>query len=133
MSSYYRKNYNSDSDYPLWFMIIFIGIIVIFLGVNIYRAFNKVSDMREVIVTVTDKAVKTKNKDSKYLIYTEDKDGNFETFEITDSCIVGRFDSSNVYAGIKIGNTYTFKVGGSRNELMSWYPNIYEYKLIKGD
>lgn len=131
MSNYYGRRYSSGSDYPTWLTVIVIGIIVIALGVSIYRPFNKASDMREVTVTVTDKAVKNSNDDSKYLIFTEDEDGNVATFEITDSWIAGRFNSSDVYAAIKVGNTYTFTVGGSRNELMSWYPNIYEYKLVE--
>ena len=115
----------------MWVTVIFIIAIVIVLGVGIYRPFNKVSDMRDVTVTVTDKTVKNDGDDGKYLIFTEDKDGNIATFEITDSWIAGRFNSSDVYAAIKVGNTYTFTVGGSRNEFMSWYPNIYEYKLVE--
>lgn len=131
MSSYYEKKYDSESENILWVTVIFIIAIVIVLGVGIYRPFNKVSDMRDVTVTVTDKTVKNDGDDGKYLIFTEDKDGNIATFEITDSLIAGRFNSSDVYAAIKIDNTYTFTVGGSRNEFMSWYPNIYEYKLIE--
>ena len=131
MSSYYEKKYDSESENILWVTVIFIIAIVIVLGVGIYRPFNKVSDMRDVTVTVTDKTVKNDGDDGKYLIFTEDKDGNIATFEITDSWIAGRFNSSDVYAAIKVGNTYTFTVGGSRNEFMSWYPNIYEYKLVE--
>ena len=131
MSSYYEKKYDSESENILWVTVIFIIAIVIVLGVGIYRPFNKVSDMRDVTVTVTDKTVKNDGDDGKYLIFTEDKDGNIATFEITDSWIAGRFNSSDVYAAIKVGNTYTFTVGGWRNEFMSWYPNIYEYKLIE--
>ena len=131
MSSYYRKNYSSENDNISWVTVLFIIAVVVVLGVSIYRPFNKASDMRDVTVTVTDKAVKNSDDDSKYLIFTEDKDGNIATFEITDSWIAGRFNSSDVYAAIKVGNTYTFTVGGSRNEFMSWYPNIYEYKLIE--
>ena len=131
MSSYYEKKYDSESENILWVTVIFIIAIVIVLGVGIYRPFNKVSDMRDVTVTVTDKTVKNDGDDGKYLIFTEDKDGNIAIFEITDSWIAGRFNSSDVYAAIKVGNTYTFTVGGSRNEFMSWYPNIYEYKLIE--
>ena len=133
MSSYYEKKYDSESENILWVTVIFIIAIVIVLGVGIYRPFNKVSDMRDVTVTVTDKTVKNDGDDGKYLIFTEDKDGNIATFEITDSLIAGRFNSSDVYAAIKVGNTYTFTVGGSRNEFMSWYPNIYEYKLVEDE
>ena len=133
MSSYYEKKYDSESENILCVTLIFIIAIVIVLGVGIYRPFNKVSDMRDVTVTVTDKTVKNDGDDGKYLIFTEDKDGNIATFEITDSWIAGRFNSSDVYAAIKVGNTYTFTVGGSRNEFMSWYPNIYEYKLVEDE
>ena len=133
MSSYYEKKYDSESENILWITVIFIIAIVIVLGVGIYRPFNKVSDMRDVTVTVTDKTVKNDGDDGKYLIFTEDKDGNIATFEITDSLIAGRFNSSDVYAAIKVDNTYTFTVGGSRNEFMSWYPNIYEYKLVEDE
>lgn len=132
MSSYYEKKYDSESENILWVTVIFIIAIVIVLGVGIYRPFNKVSDMRDVTVTVTDKTVKN-DDDGKYLIFTEDKDGNIATFEITDSLIAGRFNSSDVYAAIKVDNTYTFTVGGSRNEFMSWYPNIYKYKLVEDE
>ncbi len=87
--------------------------------------------MRAVTVTVTDKAVKNNGDAGKYLIFTEDAEGNVATFEITDSWVAGRFNSSDVYAAIKVGNIYTFTVGGSRNELMSWYPNIYGYELTE--
>lgn len=134
MSSYYNKNYyGSDDDLPIALGIIFIAIMIIVLGISIYRPFNKASNMRDVTVTVTDKAVKNDNDESKYLIFTEDKDGNIATFEITDSMVAGRFNSSDVYAAIKVGKTYNFTVGGSRNEFMSWYPNIYEYKLVEDE
>lgn len=132
MSSCYGKNYSSRNTGLLW-MVFCLLIAVIVLGVNIYRPFNKANNLRDVTVTVTDKAVKNDGDSGKYLVFTEDKDGNIATFEITDSWIFGRFNSSDVYAAIKVGDTYTFTVGGSRNEFLSWYPNIYEYKLIDED
>ena len=63
MSSYYRRSYSSGSNYPTWLIVIVIGFIVISLGISIYRPFNKASDMREVTVTVTDKAVKNSSDD----------------------------------------------------------------------
>ena len=129
MSNYYRRN--SGLGFEGLRVIANIVIVVIFLVVCFYRPFNKVSDMRDVTVTVTDKVVKNDGNNSKYLVFTEDiSNGTITTFEITDSWLNGRFNSSDVYAAIKIGNTYTFTVGGSRNEFMSWYPNIYEYELV---
>lgn len=114
-----------------WVAIIAIIVMVIVVGGELWRPFDKVSNEREVIVTVTDKAVKNNSSDSKYLIFGEDENGQILTLEITDSLWNGRFNSSDVYAGIKEGQTYKFTVAGSRNEWRSWYPNIYEYELIE--
>lgn len=128
----YRKRYSRDEKGKL---VVILSIIfsIILLGICIYRPFNKVNNIRDVTVTVTDKDVKNSHYVSKYLIFVEDENGLPSTYEITDSLLKGRFDSSDVYAGIKVGNTYTFTVGGSRNEFLSWYPNIYEYELIEED
>ena len=133
MSNYYYRNYGSDEGigFSGWVTIICVIICLFVLGTSIYRPFNKVSDMRDITVTVTDKAVKNDGDSGKYLVFTEDANGEIYTFEITDSFLGGRFNSSDVYAAIKVGNTYTFTVGGSRNEFMSWYPNIYEYELVE--
>lgn len=128
----YRKRYSRDGKGKLVVILSIISIIVL-LGIGIYRPFNKVNNLRDVTVTVTDKDVKNSHYVSKYLIFVEDENGLPSTYEITDSLLKGRFDSSDVYAGIKVGNTYTFTVGGSRNEFLSWYPNIYEYELIEED
>lgn len=130
MNKYYSGYGSSNNDVN--FEIVITVIIVIFvLAISLYRPVNKASDIRNVTVTVTDKEVKNYDDESKYLIFGEDSDGNVSVFEITDSLFMGRFDSSDTYGGIKVGKTYTFKIGGSRNELFSYYPNIYEYKLVE--
>lgn len=126
--SYRRKRTAGISDViMLCFMLI---VVIAVLCVGLYRPINKIMDRRDVVCTVTDKAVKNSSDDSKYLIFTEDENGDISTYEITDSLFSGRFDSSDVYAGIKVGEKYKFTVGGSRNRFLSWYPNIYEYELI---
>lgn len=125
--SYYSSRNTSSFGKVAFSVVLVIAAIII----TTYRPFNKASDIRTVTVTVTDKVVKNHDNDSKYLIFTEDENGNIETFEITDSLIYGRFDSSDTYAAIKVNSKYKFKIGGSRNEFLSWYPNIYEYELIE--
>lgn len=133
MSYYSRRNkYRSYNSYPTWVGVVAIIILIIALCIELYRPFDKISDMREVTVTVTDKDVKNYGKNnSKYLVFTEDLDGNIMTFEITDSVLKGRFNSSDIYAGIKLDKTYKLTIGGSRVEILSWYPNIYEYEEVK--
>ena len=107
-----------------------VGIIIIF-GIMFYRPINKVSNKREVTAIVTDKVVKNSSNQSRYLVFTEDKEGNINTYEITDSLLAVRFNSSDLYSSIKIGSEYKFEIGGSRNQFLSWYPNIYFYELIE--
>ena len=79
---------------------LFIFTLVV-IALCIYRPINKVVNKREVTVTVTEKAVKNGGESGKYLIYTEDEEGNIAVYEITDSLLAFRFDSSDVYAAIK--------------------------------
>ena len=108
--------------------IFVVSCMVLMLVVCFARPINKVSNRREVTAMVTDKKVKNNAKESKYLIFTKDIKGEIQVLEITNALFAGQFDSSDIYAGIEIGKTYVFDVGGSRNKLLSWYPNIYEYE-----
>lgn len=108
-------------------LLIAVGMLLVAFS----RPFNKVSNRREITAIVTDKEVKNKKEDSKYLVYTKNENGEIQVFEITDALFAWRFDSSDIYAGIGIGKTYVFDVGGSRNKFFSWYPNIYGYEEVK--
>ena len=119
------------------FMKVLIGIgiafFALFLLLCFWRPINKVSNRREITATVTDKDVKNSDGESKYLVFTKTSEGETAVFEVTDALFAGRFDSSDLYAEIEIGKTYKFDVGGSRNRLFSWYPNIYGYEEVKED
>lgn len=117
---------NSKIDFLL---LIVVMIVVAIIGLA--RPFDKVSNIKDITVTVTDKVVKNGNDSGTYLIFGEDENGTIHTFEITDSLLRFRFNSSDVYAAIETGSKYEFTVGGSRNHFLSWYPNIYEYKLLQ--
>ena len=60
----------------------------------------------------------------KYLIYTIDDSGNVRAFKNTDSIPYLKFNSSDFYARIEIGKTYTFRVVGYRLPYFSKYKNI---------
>lgn len=117
------------SNSKIDFLPIVVMIVAVIIGLA--RPFDKVSNIKDITVTVTDKVVKNGNDSGTYLIFGEDENGTIHTFEITDSLLRFRFNSSDVYAAIKTGSKYEFTVGGSRNHFLSWYPNIYEYKLLQ--
>jgi hypothetical protein len=109
----------------------FVLFLIALLMMCFFRPINKISNKRQITVTVTDKAIKNDSSESKYLVFTKDTNGNIATYEITDSLLKFRFNSSDVYAGIEVGKTYIFTIAGSRNEFLSWYPNIYEYQEVE--
>lgn len=104
---------------PLFFYAI---LIILLLAFSAWRPINKVSNLREETIVATDKMV----KDDVYLIYSEDT-----TYEITDSWLYPRFNSSDLYGKIQVGESYNIIVGGSRIPFLSWYPNIYRADKIE--
>lgn len=77
-------------------------------------------------VTVTDKGIKRYKDTDKYLIFTDKG-----VFEVTDSLIIMRFNSSDFYGSIEIGKTYNFNVRGYRVPILSMYQNIENFELIE--
>lgn len=106
-------------------------ILIVVLFFTIAPAVNKVVDKREVIVTVVDKGIKNHDRKSQYLIYCIDGNQETQVYQITDSILKMRFDSSDVYPNIIEGKTYKFTVCGKRVHMLSWYPNIYQLEEMK--
>ena len=87
------------------------------------------------IIEVTDKTTKFDGSRSRYLIFD-----NADVYEITDAVyIVGadagtaRFNSSDIYGSLKIGESYNIHTVGIRVPLLSWYPNILSAEPIPQD
>ncbi len=112
-------------------ILILAAITIVFSIVcGVLSVINKISNERTVIALVTGKEVKRADENSdKYLIYTESENGEIEVYEITDSLFKGRFDSSDLYAKIKVGETYKFTICGKRYRFLSMYPNVYSAEV----
>ena len=107
-------------------IIVFMVIsIAASLSILVGREIDLTANRYTITAVVTDKAVKNYNDNGRYLIYTKDSDGTILVMEIEDNIFVGQFNSSDIYAEIETGKTYTFDVVGSRVPFFSWYPNIY--------
>lgn len=96
-------------------VVVAIAIAVILLIIPIAERASETT----VTFTVEDKAIKRYDDDDKYLIYTDSG-----TYEITDSLVYWRWDSSDLYGRIKVGETYEAKVYGWRIPIFSSYKNI---------
>jgi len=65
-------------------------------------------------------------KVDKYLIYTIDENGETDVLEDTDSFPYRKFNSSDFYALLELGETYKLRVVGYRIPFLSRYQNIIE-------
>ena len=107
-------------------IVVVLVVMLLAISLSVFRSCSVgAGEDRVIRATVTDKGIKRIHDKDTYLIFTDTG-----VFQITDSLIAGRFNSADIYAGIKIGITYDFTVRGDRSELMSWYPNIYEFKEV---
>ena len=83
------------------------------------------------IITVTDKERVNTSSYSKYLIMGEDENGETLVLENTDNTIRFKFNSSDIYAALKEGETYEVEVIGYRVPFLSMYENIISYKEVE--
>lgn len=119
-----------DKSWKFW-LAVALTLLLGSCSVSCYSCSNKYGESYTVVATVTDKQVKRYDDEDKYLIYTITDGGETAVFEVVDALMNSVFDSSDRYAGIQEGETYEFTVKGDRNEVLSLYPNIYEYRTLE--
>lgn len=104
-------------------LVVLALLVIGGLAVVAYR-----STERDVSFTVTDKerVCDTNHSDGeggkqecRYLVFTDEG-----TYQVTDSLVIGRFSSSDVYGRIKRDRSYDARVIGWRIPAFSRYPNI---------
>ena len=116
---------NKITGFEIFCVLGAIIIVIICLFTSCEHTIDRNSNEREVVGTVTEKTVKKIDTQDKYLIFVKiEGEDEIQVFEITDNWVEGKLNSSTIYGNIKVGETYTFTIKGSRNEMLSWYPNI---------
>ena len=122
--SYYSYE---EKKYPLGVIVAIIVILIVAIFMGSVGSYNEA----EYVMTVTEKERVADEDGSKYLIFGEDENGNSYVFENTDNMLRGKWDSSNMYGEIKIGDTYKFTVVGYRIPLFSSYQNIIKFSEVQ--
>ena len=103
--------------------VVIILVLFITLGLPFCTRFAE----DNITITITDKDIKRSgSEDDKYLIYTDNG-----TYEITDTIAYWRWDSSDLYGSIQVGETYNCTVAGWRIPLLSEYQNIITADKVK--
>lgn len=100
----------------------FIAIVIVAIIMGVWWNWKiSYGNIQTIEITVEDKYIKRSgSEDDKYLVV--DTDGN--TYKITDLKFLGKWNSTDLYNQLKIGNTYKITTSGIRNGFMSMYPNI---------
>lgn len=103
------------------FKRIIIALVIIIVGAIVLKVATIGYSNKEVIaIEVKDKYIKRDNKSDIYMIV--DTDNN--TYQISDLFWIGKFNSTDLYNELEIGQAYFIEVTGIRNQFLSWYPNI---------
>jgi hypothetical protein len=82
-------------------------------------------------VTIASKQIKKQDNNIQYLIYTQIENGDTRVFKNTNSLLELKFDSEDIYGGLRINRKYEIKAYGFRIPLLSSYENIVKTKAIK--
>ena len=77
-------------------------------------------------ITVDEKWIKYHDDDAKYFV----SDTAGKVYCIQDTILLFKFDASNRYARLKVGESYTVTIVGWKVPLTSMYPNIIELEEV---
>lgn len=110
-------------------MDLFKKIILIIIIIGIVAGFIKIasieySNKETIQIEVKDKYIKRQGSGETAKDVYMVVDTNNNTYEITDLMFIGKFNSTDIYNRLDIGQVYTVEVTGVRNNFMSWYRNI---------
>ncbi len=112
------------SDY---FMMIGSGLIIIIIIVLICVFISiEYQNPQTYTCEIKEKWVKRKNDSDTYLVKC-----NNEVFKIEDLIFKGKFNSSDIYSDLIIGETYKINTTGYRIRFLSNYKNINSYEKIE--
>lgn len=106
---------------------VLFSIILIVLGISITLAANVQYFNRDSYEgTITDKYNKRDGKSDSFYIVLDDK----RVIENRDALFIGKFDSADIQARIKIGTKVKIKTMGFRNNFFNMYPNLIEIERV---
>ena len=101
-------------------LILNIALLVTILLITVVLMFSEYLNNQEREITVVDKYIKRNGKADMYLVVDENKN----TYKITDLFFKFKFNSTDLYNELEVGQTYNIKTSGFRIKILSQYPNV---------
>ena len=108
--------------YIVFLLFVAIGLLVTLGGAGMQMWDYFLGDTTEITVTVTS----VDRAEDRWMVLGEDEDGNPVSLVNKDNWFRRKFNSSDIQAGLRVGETYRFVVYGKRIPTISSYPNILE-------
>lgn len=105
-------------------LVIALTMLVIVLGFVGCRTIAQLHKSEATAVAITGKERGGSEK-GKWIVF-----GKNETFEVSDTIVGWRWDSSDTYGKIEVGKTYNFQCRGYRVPFFSWYRNIMDVEKV---
>lgn len=96
-----------------------LALVLLMSVILIPKAIYQRATVDFIEFTVNSKERVTTDRNSKYLVFTDT-----ETLENTDALFHLKYNSSDIYSELQIGETYKAKVYGWRIPFLSRYRNI---------
>lgn len=107
--------------------ILILLFVLAIIGFTIYCVTIEYQNGETIEITVKDKYVKRKGESDLYLVATEEG----ETYKIEDLFFKGKFNSTDLYNELDIGEKYKVEVTGARIPFFSMYKNINTVELLE--
>jgi len=105
------------------FGVAFVGLVILSFIISPFFHYSSITEVGGVKITGKERI--TTKESSKYLIFTET-----EVFENTDTLLSLKFNSSDVYGEINIGQTCDLTVNWYRIPFFSMYRNILSAECV---
>lgn len=124
----FNKNFKNEKgiiDVVMGFIV--AAIVIAIIGGAIYFSTIEYQNEETIEITVKDKYVKRDGKSDIYLVASEAGD----TYKITDLLWKGKFDSTDLYNQLTIGEKYKVTVTGIRLQYFSMYKNINKIEKVE--
>lgn len=99
---------------------------ILLIGLLVFLASIGYQNEEIIECTIEDKWVKRSGKSDIYLVQCDN-----EVYQITDLLFKGKFNSSDIYANLKVGKNYEITTTGYRFEFLSMYKNINKYEKVE--
>lgn len=107
--------------------IIIVLVIILILGFLFYCITIDYWNKENIEITVKEKYIKRNGESDLYLVATEEG----ETYKIEDLFFKGKFNSTDLYNELDIGEKYKVEVTGVRISIFSMYKNLNKIEPVE--